>query len=86
MRDFEGLELQKLQRANFTSFVSFLLGENLLKHLFWTYVGDLNPLKLQKLENTNFTLFFSDARLVKTTQNPLLTRVRSFESCEVSKT
>ena len=59
-----------LEKTNFVHFVSFPLGENLLKHLFWQKLEILNALKLQQLENANFT-HFSYARLVKTIQIPI---------------
>ena len=46
-----------LEKKNFVHFVSFPLGENLLKHLFWQKLEILNALKLQQLENANFTHF-----------------------------
>ena len=78
------LKLEKLEMANFAHFVSFPLGENLLKHLFWQKLEILNALKLQQLENANFT-HFSYARLVKTIQIPILTKVRDFQSCGASR-
>ena len=73
-----------LEKTNFVHFVSFPLGENLLKHLFWQKLEILNALKLQQLENANFT-HFSYARLVKTIQIPILTKVRDFQSCGASR-
>ena len=54
----KALKLQTLEKANCTYFVSFPVGENLLKHFFWQKWGSFNALKLQKLENANFTHFF----------------------------
>ena len=73
-----------LEKTNFVHFVSFPLGENLLKHLFLQKLEILNALKLQQLENANFT-HFSYARLVKTIQIPILTKVKDFQSCGASR-
>ena len=52
------LKLQRLGKTNFTYFVSFSFGENLLKNFFWQKLEILNALKFQQLENANFTHFF----------------------------
>ena len=49
----------KFEKRNFTQFVSFPQGENLLKHIFGQTWGIMNALQLQKLENVNFTHFFT---------------------------
>ena len=67
----------KFEKPNFTQFVSFPQGENLLKHIFWQKWWILNALQLQKLENVNFT-HFSRALLVKTIQIHILTKVRAW--------
>jgi len=50
---------ENLEKANFTHFKSFLLGENLLIHLLWQKWRLWKVLNLQKFERTNFVHFVS---------------------------